>query len=89
MLKKLKDLAEQRKKTHYDIQNAKTKVEFQVAKNEFINKPEYRTNKEDYDEIYFPLLEKSAEIRGKENSVNEEEKNLSQLITVIMTDYND
>ena len=89
MLKKLKDWDEKRKESHYDIQNAKTKAEFQVAKKLFISKTEYRNNKEDYDEIYFPLLEKSAEIKEKENNVNEEEKKLSQLITVIMTDYND
>nr|CAG8558224.1 14955_t:CDS:10 [Entrophospora candida] len=66
MLKKLTDWAEQRKETHHDIKNAKTKVEFQVAKTKFMKEHEYRNEKPDYDEIYFPLLEKAAEIRGGE-----------------------
>nr|CAG8433671.1 12633_t:CDS:2 [Entrophospora candida] len=89
MLKMLKDWAERRKKTHYDIQNSKNKAEFQVAKSEFVKKPEYRNNQSDYDNIYFPLLEKAVEIREKGNGANEDEKNLSQLMTVIMSDYND
>ena len=88
MLKKLKDWAEERKETHHDIQNAKTKAEFQVAKTEFMKKPEYRNNQPDYDEIYFPLLAKASEIREK-NDANQEEKYLCDLMTIILSDYND
>jgi hypothetical protein len=89
MLKKLTDLAQQRKKTHESLQKAKTPAEFLAAKTEFIKKPEYREEKDDFDQIYFPLLAKAAEIREKGPSANSEEKNLTELMTVILSDYSD
>jgi hypothetical protein len=50
---------------------------------------EYKNDKKDYDEIYFPLLEKATEIRENETSVRQEEKELVNLITVRLSDYND
>ncbi|CAI2161738.1 1306_t:CDS:2 [Funneliformis geosporum] len=86
MLKKLNDWAEKRKESHKEIKNAKTKAEFLAAKTEFMAKPEYSDKKEDYDQIYFPLLEKAAEIRENENNASSDEKELAKLMTVILED---
>ncbi|CAG8581401.1 41297_t:CDS:2, partial [Gigaspora margarita] len=74
--------AEQRKNNYQDIRNAKTPAEFQAAKVAFMKKTEYTNNKQDYDEIYFPLAEKAAEIREKGAGANSEEKDLIELIVV-------
>jgi hypothetical protein len=80
--------AEQRKEDYLDIKNAKSKSEFQAAKEEFMKKHEYQNNKEDYDKIYFPLAEKAAEIREK-GKTSPEEKELLELITLVVSDYTD
>ncbi|CAG8577786.1 7993_t:CDS:2 [Ambispora leptoticha] len=77
------------KKDGEDIRNAKTKAEFQKAKEEFMKKHEYKNNKQDYDEIYLVLAEKAAEIREKGASANAEEKELTELMVVVLSDYND
>jgi len=87
MLKKLNGWAEQRKKNYQDIKNAKSKAEFQKAKEEFKKKPVYKNNQEDYDEIYFPLAELAVEIREKGNNSNSEEKKVAELLTIVISDY--
>ncbi|MCE8167936.1 MAG: hypothetical protein I3275_04925 [Candidatus Moeniiplasma glomeromycotorum] len=89
MLKKLNDWAEQRKKDYQDIKNAKSKTDFEKIKEKFMKKPEYKNNKQDYDEIYFPLAEKVAEIHEKGTGASSQEKEISELITVVLSDYND
>ena len=46
-----------------------------------MKKNEYKNSKRDYDEIYFPLAEKAAEIREKGTSASQEEKDLTELIS--------
>lgn len=89
MLKKLNDWAHQRKKNYQEIKNAKTKKDFQAAKVEFMKKPEYKSNQQDYDQIYFPLAEKAAEIREKRTSASSAEKELAELIVLTLLEYND
>ncbi|MCE8159206.1 MAG: hypothetical protein I3270_02205 [Candidatus Moeniiplasma glomeromycotorum] len=89
MLKKTNDWAEQRKKDYQDIKNAKNKVDFEKIKEKFMKKPEYKNNKQDYDEIYFPLAEKATEIHEKGTGASSQEKEISELITVVLSDYND
>jgi hypothetical protein len=54
-----------------------------------MKKHEYQNNKQDYDEIYFPLAEKAAEIREKGTQISSEEKELAELMVVLVSDYND
>jgi len=88
MLKKLNRLGRTTKDRDYqDIKNAKSKAEFQKAKEKFKKKSDYKNNQKDYDEIYFVLAEKAAEIREKENNVSSEEKKLAELMTIVMSNY--
>ena len=89
MLKKLNDWAEQRKIDYQSVKSAKSKAEFEVAKVEFMKKHEYQNNQKDYDEIYFPLAEKAAETREKGSSANSKEKELAELIVIVVSDYSD
>jgi hypothetical protein len=54
-----------------------------------MKKHEYKNSKRDYDEIYFPLAEKAAEIREKGTSASQEEKDLTELIVIVVSDYSD
>ncbi|CAG8584445.1 18010_t:CDS:1, partial [Cetraspora pellucida] len=54
-----------------------------------MNKHEYKNNKQDYDEIYFPLAEKAAEVRAQGNQVSSDERELTELITIVVSDYTD
>ncbi|CAG8819637.1 33792_t:CDS:2 [Racocetra persica] len=83
------DQAQQRQKDYSQVKNAQNPTEFAAAKNEFMNKHEYKNNKQDYDEIYFPLAEKAAEIRAQGDQANSDEKELTKLITIVVSDYTD
>jgi len=54
-----------------------------------MKKHEYQNNQKDYDEIYFPLAEKAAETREKGSSANSKEKELAELIVIVVSDYSD
>ncbi|MEG7978770.1 MAG: hypothetical protein NY202_02480 [Mollicutes bacterium UO1] len=51
--------------------------------------PQYTNNQADYDQIYFPLAEKAAEIREKGSSASAEEKELLEVMTILESDYSD
>ena len=50
-----------------------------------MKKHEYKNNKQDYDEIYFPLAEKAAEIREKGANASSEEKDLAKVDKILIS----
>jgi hypothetical protein len=54
-----------------------------------MKKPEYENNKQDYNQIYFPLAEKAAELREQGTGASSAEQELTELMVIVVSEYKD